>query len=58
LSIVYRVGSGAPEPTNGLNSAGGGRGLDGMRERMEHAGGHMDAGPTDTGWRVELELPA
>ena len=26
-----------------------------MRERLERAGGRMQAGPTDTGWRVELE---
>jgi signal transduction histidine kinase len=29
-----------------------------MRERLERAGGHMRAGPTEDGWRVELEVPA
>src|SRR5205085_953727 len=42
----------------GLAGAGGGRGLDGMRERLERAGGRMQAGPTVTGWRVELDVPA
>lgn len=42
----------------GLAGVGGGRGLSGMRERIERAGGAMDAGPTEEGWRVELEVPA
>jgi signal transduction histidine kinase len=42
----------------GLGDVGGGRGLAGMRERIERAGGSMQAGPTGTGWRVELEVPA
>ena len=42
----------------GLADVGGGNGLNGMRERLERAGGHMHAGPTDSGWRVELEVPA
>jgi signal transduction histidine kinase len=29
-----------------------------MRERLERAGGSMHAGPTDAGWRVELQVPA
>jgi signal transduction histidine kinase len=37
---------------------GGGRGLEGMRERIERAGGTMSAGPTAHGWRVEIEVPA
>ena len=40
-----------------LSGVGGGRGLDGMRERIERAGGTADAGPTAEGWRVELEVP-
>ena len=36
---------------------GGGRGLAGMRERLERAGGSMRAGPTEAGWCVELEVP-
>ena len=40
-----------------LDGVGGGHGLDGMRERIERAGGTLSAGPTETGWRVELEVP-
>jgi signal transduction histidine kinase len=41
----------------GLVGVGGGRGLQGMRERVERLGGTMRAGPTQDGWRVELEVP-
>jgi signal transduction histidine kinase len=44
--------------TAGLVGVGGGHGLKGMRERLERAGGRAEAGPTDSGWRVELEVPA
>jgi signal transduction histidine kinase len=37
---------------------GGGYGLTGMRERAELLGGTLAAGPTPSGFRVELELPA
>jgi len=40
-----------------LTGAGGGRGLAGLRERVERAGGSLRAGPTETGWRVELAVP-
>jgi len=43
---------------DGLEGVGGGRGLTGMRERIERAGGSMQAGPTEKGWRVELDVPA
>jgi len=43
---------------DGLRGVGGGRGLAGMRERLERAGGSAHAGPTETGWRVQLEVPA
>jgi signal transduction histidine kinase len=40
-----------------LSDVGGGRGLAGMRERVQRAGGTVDAGPTADGWRVELRVP-
>jgi signal transduction histidine kinase len=42
----------------GLTDVGGGRGLSAMRERLERIGGRASAGPTESGWRVELEVPA
>jgi signal transduction histidine kinase len=38
--------------------AGGGNGLRGMRERAELAGGALQAGPQESGFVVELRLPA
>ncbi len=43
---------------SGLTGVGGGRGLAGLRERIERVGGSAQAGPTDRGWRVELTVPA
>jgi signal transduction histidine kinase len=48
-------GVSATPPRHGM---GGGRGLEGLRERVERAGGRMSAGPTAEGWRVEIEAPA
>ena len=45
-------------PRSGLSDVGGGRGLAGMRERVQQAGGSAHAGPTGAGWRVELDVPA
>jgi signal transduction histidine kinase len=36
---------------------GGGRGLDGLRERVERVGGTLSAGATAEGWRVDIEVP-
>ena len=58
LSVEDRVAATAPPAGAGLADVGGGRGLAGMRERLERAGGSMQAGPTDAGWRVELQVPA
>ncbi len=41
-----------------LVGAGGGHGLTAMRERAQRAGGTARAGPTASGWLVELEVPA
>jgi signal transduction histidine kinase len=69
-TVVLRYGAGLtsliiddrianrPPDTAGLVGVGGGNGLKGMRERLERAGGRMQAGATDSGWRVELEVPA
>jgi signal transduction histidine kinase len=43
-------------PPAGLTS--GGYGLTGIRERAELLGGRLTAGPTDTGFKVLLRLPA
>jgi signal transduction histidine kinase len=37
--------------------AEGGRGLAGLRERVDLLGGRMDAAPTTTGWRLCVVLP-
>ena len=42
-----------------LNLAGTGRGLTGLRERVQELGGQLLAGPTPHGgWRVEATLPS
>jgi signal transduction histidine kinase len=60
LSIEDRLPASNPAPVTagGLADVGGGLGLAGMRERLDRAGGSAHAGPTDEGWRVELEVPA
>lgn len=45
-------------PRLGPLADGGGYGLTGMRERAELIGGHLDAGSTGDGFRVELWIPA
>jgi len=42
---------------DGLQDVGGGRGLVGLRERLERTGGSMHAGPTEAGWHVEMRVP-
>ncbi|MFL6119114.1 sensor histidine kinase [Actinophytocola sp.] len=41
-----------------LSKAGNGYGLVGMRERAELLGGELTAGPSETGFRVSLTVPA
>jgi signal transduction histidine kinase len=48
----------AAQADGGLTGVGGGRGLAGLRERLEQVGGRMRAGPTENGWRVDLDVPA
>jgi signal transduction histidine kinase len=52
------IENGAPPSRGALPDVGGGRGLAGLRERAEQAGGTMHAGPAGAGWRVELDVPA
>ncbi|TWV33895.1 hypothetical protein FRZ03_29855 [Streptomyces misionensis] len=48
----------APDAPAALHASGGGFGLQGMRERVEQAGGDLQAGPTsDGGWRVAARIP-
>jgi signal transduction histidine kinase len=56
LTIEDRLCEPKPD-ANGLAGVGGGNGLAGIRERLERVGGSMHAGPTETGWRVELDVP-
>jgi signal transduction histidine kinase len=51
------IDNSAPTGAGGLPGVGGGRGLEGLRERIERAGGSLEAGPLDGGWRVRLEVP-
>jgi signal transduction histidine kinase len=44
-------------PINPPGQSGSGRGLTGMRERVNLYGGHIAAGPIDTGWRIAATLP-
>jgi signal transduction histidine kinase len=54
VSLSVDNGASTAPPRQGM---GGGRGLDGLRERVERAGGTMSAGPTGEGWRLEIEVP-
>lgn len=54
--VVLRVDNGAA--TSAPTSAESGFGLQGMRERLELAGGELDVGETASGWRVEARVPA
>lgn len=61
LSVEDRLPPDALSPPDqggdGLMGVGGGRGLDGLRERAERIGGSVAAGPTASGWRVDLVVP-
>jgi signal transduction histidine kinase len=54
--VVLRVDNGAA--TSAPTSVESGFGLQGMRERLELAGGGLDVGATASGWRVEARVPA
>jgi Histidine kinase-, DNA gyrase B-, and HSP90-like ATPase len=57
--LEISVANGVPTaPLSGLEQAGGGRGLAGMRERVHACGGELTAGMTaDGGWRVLARFP-
>jgi signal transduction histidine kinase len=63
VTVHYQSDSTRLSVDNGLSATparegmGGGRGLEGLRERVERAGGTMSAGATAEGWRVEIEVP-
>jgi len=58
VALTVENANAAGDPAEaGLIGVGSGRGLRGMRERVERLGGTMRAGPTEDGWRVELEVP-
>ncbi len=48
----------ADHPSSITEPVGEGYGLTGMRERAELLGGTLDAGPTETGFRVVLKVPS
>ncbi|MEV5775143.1 two-component sensor histidine kinase [Streptomyces antimycoticus] len=48
----------APGPVPSPLVVGSGLGLTGMRERLREVGGSADAGPTQDGWKVRMEVPA
>ncbi|MFJ8098572.1 sensor histidine kinase [Streptomyces griseofuscus] len=61
-AVTVQVSNSRPAPTPetpaALHASGGGFGLQGMRERVEQAGGDLQAGPTsDGGWRVVAHIP-
>jgi signal transduction histidine kinase len=53
--VVLRVDNGAA--TAEATTLESGFGLQGMRERLELAGGALDVGETASGWRVEARVP-
>lgn len=59
LVVEDRVASASdPRAGEGLRDVGGGRGLAGLRERLERVGGTVQAGPIEHGWRLEVVVPA
>jgi signal transduction histidine kinase len=63
VSVAYRAADLTLTVYNGpsesrVDTDGGGHGLLGMRERVRHCGGDLDAGPTGAGgWRITARLP-
>jgi signal transduction histidine kinase len=63
ISLLVRSQPAAGAPVDGVRDGQGGdgehggRGIRGMRERVELLGGTLHTGPDDGGWRVEATLP-
>jgi signal transduction histidine kinase len=57
-AVTLRVADDGPGTGSEPALVGGGNGLRGMRERAELAGGELRAGPQESGFVVELRLPA
>ncbi len=56
--LQLSIASGQPAPRrSGLETAGAGRGLAGMRERVTECGGELSAGPAGDGWLVTASIP-
>ncbi len=60
VGTVGAAGAGVPPREAGDAAAGGhgrGRGVRGMRERVELLGGNLEAGPAGAGWEVAARIP-
>jgi hypothetical protein len=71
IGNIGNIGNVAAPAGNGVNGngealdsgggflalSGGGYGLRGIAERVALLGGHVEAGPTAEGWRVEAVVP-
>ncbi|MDE3086978.1 MAG: histidine kinase [Acidobacteriota bacterium] len=57
-SVVVTNGASPLGVSSELGATGGGFGLQGMRERLEHVGGRVEAGAGPAGFRVEAAVPA
>ena len=57
-TVAQGDGQAGAARAGGLAATGGGYGVQGMRERAQLLGGTLSAGSVDSGWRVELRLPA
>ncbi len=58
VTLSVSNGPGASNNGSSLADAGGGYGLQGIRERVLLIGGRVEAGPSGDGWRVAAEVPA
>ncbi|WP_426625718.1 histidine kinase [Leifsonia sp. McL0607] len=57
LAITITNRTSAHEPTAAADVPPSGHGLQGIRERVEVVGGHVETGPTGTGYRYQVFIP-